>query len=123
MGTLLVVVLHEPGPDKRQDDILETGRTQLHGVLSDRRTGRAEKPEARSESRGRQEGRRHGEDEEVGRRQTRGICKALNVRLTHREPGYSVSARWLRWHRGGRSDVDCEVVILINIRASCKYTF
>merc|ERR1712018_1091164 len=110
--TLLVVVLH----DRRQDDFLETGRTQLHPVLSDCRAGRAEKPEARSEGRGGQEGRRHGQDEEVGRRKTRGICEALNVRLTHREPGSSVSARWLRWHRGGRSDVDCEVVILINIR-------
>ena len=27
--TLLVVVLHEPGPDRRQDDFLETGRTQV----------------------------------------------------------------------------------------------
>merc|ERR1712117_5445 len=116
---LLVVVLHEPGPDRRQDDFLETGRTQLHPVLSDCRAGRAEK----SEGRGGQEGRRHDQDEEVDRRQTRGICEALNVRLTHREPGPSDSPQWLRWHSGGgRSEVDCEVVIL-NIRASCKYTF
>merc|ERR1712117_813382 len=86
--TLLVVVLH----DRRQDDFLETGRTQLHPVLSDCRAGRAEKPEAWSEGRGGQEGRRHHQDEEVDRRQTRGcqrlrrICEALNVRLTHREP-------------------------------------
>merc|ERR1712178_116392 len=93
--TLLVVVLHEPGPDRRQDDFLETGRTQLHSVLSDCRAGRAEKPEAWSEGRGGQEGRRHDQDEEVDRRQTRGICEALNVRLTHREPGPSDSPQWL----------------------------
>merc|ERR1712241_988465 len=121
--TLLVVVLHERGPDRRQDDFLETGRTQLHPVLSDCRAGRAKKSEARSEGRGGQEGRRHDQDEEVDRRKARGICEALNVRLTHREPGLSDSPQWLRWHSGGgRSDVDCEVVIL-NIRASCKYTF
>merc|ERR1711884_326812 len=126
--TLLVVVLHERGPDRRQDDFLETGRTQLHPVLSDCRAGRAEKPEARSEGRGGQEGRWHDQDEEVDRRQTRGcqrlrrICEALNVRLTHREPGPSDSPQWLWWQSGGRSEVDCEVVIL-NIRATCKYTF
>merc|ERR1712241_1453106 len=119
---LLVVVLHEPEPDRRQDDFLETGRTQLHPVLSDCRAGRAEKPEAWSEGRGGQEGRRHDQDEEVDRRETRGICEALNVRLTHREPGSSDSPQWLRWHSGGRSELDCEVVIL-NIRATCKYTF
>merc|ERR1712117_681347 len=128
---LLVVVLHEPGPDRRQDDFLETGRTQLHPVLPNCRAGHAEKPEARSEGRGGQEGRRHDQDEEVDRRQTRGcqrlrrLCEpsAKSVRLTHREPGPSDSPRWLWRHSGGgRSDVDCEVVIL-NIRASCKYTY
>merc|ERR1712154_690250 len=86
--TLLVVVLHEPEPDRRQDDFLETGRTQLHPVLPNCRAGRAEKPEARSEGRGGQEGRRHDQDEEVDRRQTRGLCEpsAKSVRLTHREP-------------------------------------
>ena len=47
-------------------------RFQLHPVLSDCRAGRAEKPEARSEGRGGQEGRRHDQDEEVDWRQTRG---------------------------------------------------
>ena len=49
------------------------------------------------------------------------LCEpsAKSVRLTHREP----EPRWLWRHSGGgRSDVDCEVVIL-NIRASCKYTY
>merc|ERR1712024_280685 len=97
MGTFLtdrptplhVAVLPEPGPDRRQDDILETGWTQLHPVLSDRGAGRAEKPEARAEGLSRQEGGRGYQDEEVDRRKTRGICEppGESVRLVHHEPG------------------------------------
>ena len=52
-------------------------RFQLHPVLSDRCAGRAAKSEARAEGRGCQEGGRLGQDEEVGRRKTRGWAEKL----------------------------------------------
>merc|ERR1712061_404847 len=109
-GRLFFTSLFFPkfGPDRRQDDVLETGWTQLHPVLSDRCAGRAEKPEARPQGRGRQEGGRDDQDEEVGRRKARGICETPSVRLALREPEPSALARrWLRWRTSGRTCVDC----------------
>ena len=55
---------------------------QLHPVLSDRGAGRAEKPEARAEGPCRQEGRRGDQDEEVGRRKTRGWVEKWYMSLS-----------------------------------------
>merc|ERR1712066_73584 len=98
---VLAVVL--PEPHRRQDDVLETSRTQLHPVLSDRCAGRTEEPEAGAEGRCRQEGRRADQDEEVDQWETRGICEpaAESLRLAHRQPESPRRAR--RWPQRRRA--------------------
>ena len=68
---------------------------QLHPVLSDRGAGRAEKPEARAEGLGRQEGGRGNQDEEVDWRKTRGwVKKILFSAMTYCTVTFS-RPRWL----------------------------
>merc|ERR1712018_1118819 len=111
---VLAAVLPETEPDRRQDDLLETGRTQLHPVLSDRGAGRAEEPEGGAEGRCRKEGRRDDQDEEVDQWETRGVCEpaAESLRLAHRQPEtFHRARRWPQRRGGGHKFVDCEVVV------------
>merc|ERR1712066_445613 len=108
-GRIKVLAVVLPEPHRRQDDVLETSRTQLHPVLSDRGAGRAEEPEAGAEGRCRQEGGRADQDEEVDQWETRGcqrmrrICEpaAESLRLAHRQPESLRRAR--RWPQRRRA--------------------